>query len=1504
MKKLITIITLALCLPSFGAWIVGTNSDVLGYPYGTKVIFHPLTGPLAENNHIILDVQRTTALDTNGGFRCWLAGGYYNMDFGPLAAQIEIAVPANNTNTFTAIQCAQAVTNLFTFGMDPTAILQLVLSNVPPQNLLSTNAGALGEIFTWLTPTQGYWTLPGQATNVNLIAGANITLVTNAQSTWTISSTGSTGSGVTNNQQLPGINGSTNFQANLAGSSNLFVNPQTIYVRTNGNNSTATRGDPSLAWSTLSGALASAQYGDTIQTLGQLSAFGTYWITNLTLKGNGQVLTVSNTAGAQVALITTNSALQDLIITNGSQAVSAVIGTPSYTTSVTNGDFYGRNLRVYGNYQAALFKHSYFYTGPQPVVDIRDSIFSSHVIAMETWGGLDYFNNCHFICENELAGDGISTVVCNDHSTNFFNACTITADGPANVGNGQLENIGIIAFQNAYSTFNGCDIRVSAGVHPTNDCAVWISEDVTYTAFNHCYFNLAYNQQGMVALCRTDTNTPVSGTVVFNNCYYWPETNGVIVVNGLTNVVVRVSGGNLKRSNFLHPEWVWWADTLEATNADIAYVINTNGAVIMDTRNYILNDEAGMNSVIFGGGVKVLGNAGQIAVDWANRELDDTSSNPVMDWGTPAGPRLAGNWTVLGRITNSALTQKTVVVADGNKALSSIPNAIGFLNNDGSGNFSYLSPGVGGSATNAIVTVGSNDTVIVSPSTNLVFWQMANVNLGVTNRNSGTADVSYTLNPSLTNISSITFSNSAKITSATGGNSNAVEIVNKVGQPVAKFGTNGATVFGTNNQFVLDTSGNETISGQFNGSLAGATAGSLPISAIATVGAWSVIGNANFGAAAPASTFIWAILDGIGTMQGGIPIRTAGAWTNSALTSQAAQLASANVTNNLNALNFTATNIATFQSGAQFFGAGPAISWSNNLGANANFGYITTNGAYFFTNADTGVWTIITNGSYISSNAVNASWVHVGPQRIISSNGISGYQFTLTNGWGGWSQGLTVTNGLTNTAWTANTVLVVGGQKQANSLASASDGWMLSQTSSAPVYTINGGALTNISNAIATNLAGGSTIGANVNGANLTNTPPTGVIGSNTFPVTASFGNLATAGGILWNSNGYALYYVETNGIAGNASTNQLWPITGGGGGGTGIATNGGTGINNLLTNLGMYGNTVLSNGNLTISNPAPSAVASLVVTNLSLLSAEFDGNTNKYFQTIVKNWNASEKASSDAGVVANNGDGGSHYLVLKQTSGGYSNILNPWQTNDALLLHEGGTNSPNLFIVNEFTNQNANSATGHIYTVVGRSTNIVTDVSSNQFSVRGVGGSVFYGDNNDTNYLSVTTTSALESNAVGRVELRSDAILSSNRLTGSFTSITNGIITNTGVAQIGGRITSTNGVAFPTNCPALGNATIVIDANMPRIFIKTNAAFAIAGIANLDGAGIVNEGVIIWTNSNNALLSSTFGGGWRVNKQAGANTVSTWSVTNGTGIAEWKAMSGYFSNVTLWSSQ
>lgn len=491
--------------------------------------------------------------------------------------------------------------------------------------------------------------------------------------------------------------------ANLAGSTNLYVVPQTLYVRTNGNNATGVRGSPELAWSTLNGVVAGAQVGDTIQLLGQISGSNTIYVTNVVLKGNGQWLVLSNSVSGSPCLVVTNALLQDLWITNISSADNVMIlgDMNPGSQSVTNGyPIYIRNCVVQAPSIAALFKFSPQRPGPG-TLDIRDSILEGQAQSLEVWGLHTYIYNCKLSVPHahDSTENYASALTMNDSSTNIISSCVIEALGKTNGGG----NTGLVLFQSSWSQFDGCVFRVDGT--GGSDWAVVFSEDNVNAIFNACSFQLS-PYGAMSKLCHVDPTTGnpgTSGSLEFNNCFYWPLTNGVIVDNNNVQVSLTVRGGNLKRSNFSHPELVKWLDTIEVTNVDAAYVVNTNGNVVLDVRNFTLNDELGQNSVVFGGGGKVLGLSGQVSVDWGNRELDDSSSNPTLRWGDRV---LNGAWTV-GNLTNSGLSGNSILGADANKKIKSVSLA-GGLSFDGT-TLTATGGGTGIPGTNSPICYGAAD---------------------------------------------------------------------------------------------------------------------------------------------------------------------------------------------------------------------------------------------------------------------------------------------------------------------------------------------------------------------------------------------------------------------------------------------------------------------------------------------------------------------------------------------------------------------------------------------------------------------------------------------------------------------------------------------------------------------------------------------------------------------------------------------------------------------------
>jgi hypothetical protein len=360
------------------------------------------------------------------------------------------------------------------------------------------------------------------------------------------------------------------FKGDLSGSTNLYKDPQTLYVRTNGNDATGVVGDPTLAFSTIRGAAASAGSGSTLLLIGNIFASGTNYFTNLTFKGLGGLVTVSNQTVNMPAVILSNSWLQDLWMTNASDADGAsMFGIASVGSQVTNvGPIFIRDCRFQSRGRTFYLPFSTLPPGPN-TIDIRDSIFESWSQAFEVWGSYTYIEGCKFTVPHaHSSGENFAlTMTMNDHSTNIVESSVIEALGSTNGGG----NIGVVVYQDSWSKFDNCIFRMQGSLVPTVDCAIWFIEDGMTAIFDNCTFELApYGQSGpIVYLCRVDTTTGVPGTsgkMEFNNCFYMPQTNGVIVDNNNVQVSITVRGGNLKAANFSHPELVSWMDTVTSTN--------------------------------------------------------------------------------------------------------------------------------------------------------------------------------------------------------------------------------------------------------------------------------------------------------------------------------------------------------------------------------------------------------------------------------------------------------------------------------------------------------------------------------------------------------------------------------------------------------------------------------------------------------------------------------------------------------------------------------------------------------------------------------------------------------------------------------------------------------------------------------------------------------------------------------------------------------------------------
>lgn len=630
---------------------------------------------------------------------------------------------------------------------------------------------------------------------------------------------------------------------------------------------------------------------------------------------------------------------------------------------------------------------------------------------------------------------------------------------------------------------------------------------------------------------------------------------------------------------------------------------------------------------------------------------------------------------------------------------------------------------------------------------------------------------------------------------------------------------------------------------------------------------------------------------------------------------------------------------AAYSNAASFLWSGGVISVGNFPGTiqllSTNYiGAQTNSGGYFVSNAIFGV--IQTQGITAATNSGVVTLTMAGPLQLLSTNYIaaqtnSGGLFISNAIFGAiQSQGLTIT---TNSGVITETLAgplqlhstnYTGAQTNSGGYFVSNSIFGLIQSQGLTITTNSGPTVTETLatqlQQLSTNYLAGVT---NSGGVSLSNaiygliqsqglTDTTNPAGLVTQTLATQLQQLSTnymAG--VTNSGGYFI----TNAIFGiiqSGATTNSGVVTLPAGSGTGIATNGGTGTGNILTNL-----TVMLS--MVVSNPSAMSGPILIVTNWSPTIAQFNSNTNGFAEVKIKNYNNGGNASGDWTVEADNGDNGSLFLNGGVNSSGYSNYANVGLTNDGYIIFQSGTNANNFWIVNSFTNRTASFATGHVYTAIAFPTNIVTDVSSNQFTVRGVGGSVFYGDNNNTNYLQVQVAGVIQSNAYGTIKQYGDSLVSSNRFTGlmfnltngggtfsnslsilgsnwvqgssaitgpvtnyntmnvgSTTTVSNSLVVTTGGAFITGLVTNANATLISTNPSPVANGvwTNIVDANLPvQLFTMFTTNLIITNVANIPSASApyASTCITLITNSDSSPHQVIFPIGTRI-----MNTLST----------------------------
>lgn len=287
-------------------------------------------------------------------------------------------------------------------------------------------------------------------------------------------------------------------------------------------------------------------------------------LTNSVLFGNGNTINLSYTNTDQI-LIFDNVTIRDTVITNvldrNAEYLTLVRGT---NVQIINSDLYSHeavigmdvssgsstpyNIRGLGS----RFINIPLSNGPpaQP----------SGVGLCVTMKNNSEWDNCQFSCLAPTAGSPNLLVWTGaSNSTNNFRGCLFTGLGGTNSCEGILDDgAASYSFQDCRFNFGPSDTPVTDAVNYLYD-AIFLGTDIEGTAssisFNNCYFNLkAYPGRGWTKLAIL----LFQHTIEFNNCFYGPETNGVIIVNDACSLTVR--GGNLKPYNFSSPQNVTWVN--------------------------------------------------------------------------------------------------------------------------------------------------------------------------------------------------------------------------------------------------------------------------------------------------------------------------------------------------------------------------------------------------------------------------------------------------------------------------------------------------------------------------------------------------------------------------------------------------------------------------------------------------------------------------------------------------------------------------------------------------------------------------------------------------------------------------------------------------------------------------------------------------------------------------------------------------------------------------------
>jgi hypothetical protein len=290
---------------------------------------------------------------------------------------------------------------------------------------------------------------------------------------------------------------------------------------------------------------------------------GTNWWTNMSVVGTGRGIVVSNVGVLNMsmpAIIATNAILSGLIITN--LGTGDLIGNwydiggvgPKIAQITTINDCM---LVVTGAASHAINFHADLSGGTNLFqVNMHNVELHSVYEGFEQNNVVGVYDSCRWFAKSVGA---FAVAAGLDTGTNRISNSLFSA-----TGNGYGPNTCLVNGGGSETTLSHCVFHIEPSSQgnggPGGDLgydAAWTFDagDV-FAVAQDCLFELnSIGNPAPVSMMQVDSST--TGTVKLINCFYYPETNGVIIVNN-SHLQFIVYGGNLTPTNFYNPSMVTW----------------------------------------------------------------------------------------------------------------------------------------------------------------------------------------------------------------------------------------------------------------------------------------------------------------------------------------------------------------------------------------------------------------------------------------------------------------------------------------------------------------------------------------------------------------------------------------------------------------------------------------------------------------------------------------------------------------------------------------------------------------------------------------------------------------------------------------------------------------------------------------------------------------------------------------------------------------------------------